>query len=312
MRASGLWGSEPYHVAALDLDSHGCLKVHGLEADTHYVFRLEHRVIPSSPPRAPPSESASTLGVEHSCFPLAATVGGANAAGDSTADPLGKDAVDGASSSLAGLTGSHDGEKGGGTTVNIDENRQNQADCAPSTRAVPGRSLLRRDSDLFTTVRTIDGDDSRWPSIGSHEQQPYNTLANRNSVTLDDANFAVGRRGGETKVLATLSVSTPPEVPFMLDADGCGPNLRLTKSNLTVTNNGRKKWSAVRATRGFSSGVHRWKVRVDRSVDSTRHSHQCNQLYLLLVLVANVFQHDNVVKAQFEQSAASLLIITAS
>lgn len=269
MRASGLWGSEPYHVAALDLDSRGCLKVHGLSADTHYNFRLEHRIVASSPPRTPLSDNASTLGDEHSCLPSAASIGAANAAGEPTADTLGADAVDGSSSALTGSTGSRDAEGGGERTVgNTDENRrQTQADCAPSARSVAGRSLHRRDSDLFTTTHTIDGgDDSQWPSIGSreHQQQPYDTLANRKSVTLD-ANFAV-RRGDEATVLATLSVSTPPEVPFMLDADGCGPNLRLTKSNLTVTNNARKKWSAVRATRGFSSGVHGWKVRVDRSV----------------------------------------------
>lgn len=270
MRASGLWGSEPYHVAALDLDSRGCLKVHGLAADTHYNFRLEHRVVPSSPPRTPLSENASALGDEHSCLPSAASISAANAAGEATADSLGADAVDGASSALTGSTGSHDAEGGGERTAgNTDENRrQTQVDCAPSARAVAGKGLHRRDSDLFTTTHSIEGDDdSQWPSIGSREhqhQQPYDTLANRKSVTLD-ASFAV-RRGDETTVLATLSVSTPPEVPFMLDADGCGPNLRLTKSNLTVTNNARKKWSAVRATRGFSSGVHGWKVRVDRSV----------------------------------------------
>ena len=266
MRASGLWGSEPYHIAALDLDSCGCLKVHGLAADTHYVFRLEHRVVPSSPPRAPPAESTGTLDDEHSCFPLAAAMGGVDSAGEATADPLGADAVDGASRVLTGLTGNHDAGAGGGAAASTTEkHRQNQADRAPSTRAAAGRSLHPRDSDLFTTTYTIAGDDARWPSIGSRQQQPYDTLENRNSVT-PNANCAVGR--GETTILTTLSVSTPPEVPFMLDADGCGPNLRLTKSNLTVTNNGRKKWSAVRATRGFSSGVHRWKVRVDRSVDS--------------------------------------------
>lgn len=270
MRASGLWGSEPYQVAALDLDRRGCLKVHGLAADTHYVFGLEQRVVPPSPCRAPPPKSADTSDVDgdddddddgHSCFPLEATVGTIST-DDTGEDALGADAADGASNALTGFTERHNAGVGGTATYTDQTHRQS---CAPSERAVAGRGLHPRDSDLFTTAHTIPGDDcSQWPSIRNHGQQPYDTLENRHSVNLK-LDLAVG--GGDTTFLASLSVATPPEVPFMLDADGCGPNLRLTKYNLTVTNNGRKKWSAVRATRGFSSGVHRWKVRVDRSGD---------------------------------------------
>ncbi|CAM9356733.1 unnamed protein product [Ectocarpus sp. 12 AP-2014] len=252
--ASGLWGSEPFHVAALDLDGRGCLKVHGLAADTRYSFRLERRK--TCPSRASPSVAADLSDDERSCFPAAATVGAnSTGTGGSSSDPLGADVADGASA-LTGIDGSHGGG-GGGTstcsegcaTVFTDESRC----CTSSTRAVAGINRSPSAGGRYVNKHSVDEDEFRWPSAGD-----------RGRFCGTSEEFVLGRANGA--FVAAVNVATPPEVPFMLDAEGCGPNLRLTNSNLTVTNTGRKKWSAVRATRGFTCGSHRWKVRIDRQV----------------------------------------------
>lgn len=245
---------EPFRVAALDLRSRGCLKVYELAADTCYSFRLERRAV--SPPPAIPPLAADLSDDEGSC-PLSVATGGANSTGESSADQLGADIADGASA-LTGLDGSGGGGGGGGsacsegcTTVLTDESQRQEGQasyCTSSTRAVAGRNSRPSGTDRYTNKRM----EFQWPSMGGRD---------RFCGTSED--FVTGRANGA--VVATMSVATPPEVPFMLDAEGCGPNLRLTNSNLTVTNTGRKKWSAVRATRGFACGVHRWKVRIDRS-----------------------------------------------
>eukprot|EP00752_Nemacystus_decipiens_P011018 g9791.t1 len=255
VRACGLWGSEPFRVAALDLHGRGCLKVYGLAPDTCYSFRLERRV--ASPSPAIPALAADLSDDEGSC-PLSAATIGANSTGESSADQLGADIAD-AASALTGLDGSGGGGGGGGstcsegcTTVLTDESQRQEGQascCTSSTRAVAGRNSRRFITDRYTNKRM----EFQWPSMGGRD---------RFCATSED--FVTGRANGA--IVATMSVATPPEVPFMLDAEGCGPNLRLSRSNLTVTNTGRKKWSAVRATRGFACGVHRWKVRIDRCV----------------------------------------------
>lgn len=256
MRACGLWGSEPFRVAALDLSSRGCLKVYGLAADTRYAFRLERRV--ASPSPAPPPAAADLSDDERSYFPSAGTVG-AHSTGGSSADQLGTDTADGASV-LTGLDGGSGGGEGGAsissegcTTVLTDESRRQEGQasyCTSSTRAVAGSNRCRPGGH-----RHAGHMEFQWPSMGGRDRL-YGT----------SADFVTGRANGA--VVATVSVATPPEVPSMLDSEGCGPNLRLTNSNLTVTNTGRKKWSAVRATRGFTCGLHRWKVRIDRLAES--------------------------------------------
>lgn len=221
--------------------------MYGLAADTCYSFRLEHRA--ASPSPAVPPLAADLSDDEGSCLLSAVTVG-ANSTGESTADQLAADVADGASA-LTGLDGSGGGGGGGGstcsegcTTVLTDESQRQDGQasyCTSSTRAIAGRNS-----------RPPKHMDFHWPSMGGRD---------RFGGTSED--FVTGRANGA--IVATMSVATPPEVPFMLDAEGCGPNLRLTNSNLTVTNTGRKKWSAVRATRGFACGVHRWRVRIDRS-----------------------------------------------
>ncbi|CAM9095192.1 unnamed protein product, partial [Hapterophycus canaliculatus] len=257
MSACGLWGSEPFHVAALDLDFRGCLRVYGLAADTRYAFRLErHESSPSQPPRPATVDLSDD---ENSCFPSVATVG-ANSTGGS--DQLAADVAD-CASALTGFDGST-GEGGGGvstcsegcTTVVTDESRRQggQASCCTSsTRAVAGRHLSPSSGDRYANRHTTDREEVRWPAIGD-----------RDRTCGASENFMMGTVNGA--IVASLSVATPPEIPFMLDGEGCGPNLRLTNSNLTVVNIGRKKWSAVRATRGFTCGLHRWQVRIDRCV----------------------------------------------
>ena len=243
-------------MAALDLHGRGCLKVHGLAADTCYSFRLE-RPVASPSPTIPPL--AADLSDDEGSCPLSAATIGANSTGESSADQMGADIADGASA-LTGLEGSGGGGGGGGstcsegcTTVLTDESQRQEGQasyCTSSTRAVAGRSSRPSATDRYTNQRM----EFDWPSMGGRD---------RFCGTSED--FVAERANGA--IVAAVSVATPPEVPFVLDAEGCGPNLRLSHSNLTVTNNGRKKWSAVRATRGFACGVHRWKVRVDRSAE---------------------------------------------
>lgn len=272
--ASGLWGSEHFRVAALDLDSCGCLKIHGLTADTRYAFQLERRVASPSPPRATLLGDAEMLDDEHSCFPSAATIG-ASSIGESTADPTEgdlADLADGASSALTGLDESRGGGGGGGcgeasvcsegyTTVRTDESHMRiQASCASSTRAVAGKYTNPSGNEVHTDPH-VAKNEWQWSSIVDRER-PHGIPGNPSALSTDGDSAAAG---GYTTIVATINVATPPQTPFMLDAEACGPNLRLANSNLTVANTGRKKWSAVRATRGFSSGVHRWKVQIDRS-----------------------------------------------
>ena len=63
-----------------------------------------------------------------------------------------------------------------------------------------------------------------------------------------------------------VSVDTQVEVLFMLDPSAVGPNLQLSNGNFTVTNKQHKKWNAVRATVGFTSGVHTWDVHINKCV----------------------------------------------
>lgn len=248
-------------MVALDLETRGCLKIHDVVADTRYHFRLERREASVSPRTLPP-DAGEGSDDEQSCFPSAATVG-ANSVGESTADPLG---TDGESSALTGLDGSR-GACGGAsvfsegyTTVHTDEGRmQGHAmhSCCSSTRAVAGRNHGRSPGEPYVNTHTVDGEEWQWPSMGGR-QRSHGMSQGPSRDTADER---------EWTVVATLCVATPAEVPFTLDAEGCGPNLRLANSNLTVTNTGRKKWSAVRATRGLSSGVHKWKVHIDRSGD---------------------------------------------
>lgn len=227
--------------------------MYGLAADTRYAFRLERRVVSPSP--ASPPAAADLSDDEHSYFPAAGTVG-ANSTGASSADQLGADTADGASV-LTGIDGVSSGGGGGAstcsegcTTVLTDESRRQEGQasyCTSSTRAVAGSNRCRSSGHRQTTRQM----EFQWPSMGGRD---------RFCGTSED--FVTGRANGA--IVATISVATPPEVPSMLDVESCGPNLRLTNSNLTVTNTGRKKWSAVRATRGFSCGLHRWKVRIDR------------------------------------------------
>lgn len=203
---------------------------------------------------------------EQSCVPSAAGIGGSSSAGESLADPPETDHADGASSALTDPEQSH----GGGETSAFSEGGTDaQTDGAPthshisfasSTRAVVGQNHSNF-STGETQVYAVDGEGRAWYSIGDRGEP---------CVVLEDPLVPAAipeatRNIGEWTTVATVCVATPPEVPFMLDAESCGPNLLLSNLNLTVTNTGRKKWSAVRTTLGFASGVHSWKVRIDRS-----------------------------------------------
>lgn len=160
--------------------------------------------------------------------------------GEITSDVQGIDVRDGESSAFTGADGSYGG--GGGTsTCSDDENRMyERARSVSSTRVIVGQNSTTPKVDSCAKAQTRHVSEASTSADGGIELE----------------------RGGA--ILACISVATPPEVPFMFDNEGCGPNLRLSNSNLTVTNIYRKKWNAVRTTRGFSSGVHDWKIHVDR------------------------------------------------
>eukprot|EP00937_MAST-01D_sp_MAST-1D-sp2_P000811 g811.t1 len=67
-------------------------------------------------------------------------------------------------------------------------------------------------------------------------------------------------------VTNSIRVHTPAELLFMLDPDNVGPNLELSNGNFTVTNRVNKKWNAVRATVGFSTGLHTWRVHINKCI----------------------------------------------
>lgn len=255
--AVGLWGSEPTRIAAVDLENRDCFTVHGLAPDTHYSFRLEKRALSGDPPAALASEFGEHSDDERSCFPPATIEHEGSSTGESSTGPPETDTADGTSSALTGpeICQSGGGSSAcseGGTDIQTDDGRANgKTSLTSSTRAVAGHNRSTLPSE--TQGYALDGESWMWHSAGSR----------RHSYDIsEDPIISVG---GEWVLAAAVLVATPPAVPFILDAECCGPNLRLSNSNLTVTNCGRKKWSAVRTTLGFASGVHSWKVRIDRS-----------------------------------------------
>uniref|UniRef100_A0A7S3PF36 B30.2/SPRY domain-containing protein n=1 Tax=Aplanochytrium stocchinoi TaxID=215587 RepID=A0A7S3PF36_9STRA len=64
----------------------------------------------------------------------------------------------------------------------------------------------------------------------------------------------------------TRRVDTELGPVLMLSPNSCGKNLRLSNKNMTVQNNVNKKWNAVRASTGFTRGIHNWCVYVDKCV----------------------------------------------
>ena len=71
-----------------------------------------------------------------------------------------------------------------------------------------------------------------------------------------------------TEHASSVLVATDADNVFLLDAESLPTNANLVLSNggLTVRNTVSKKWSTVRATAKFTSGVHKWEVIVDRCV----------------------------------------------
>lgn len=253
----GLWGSEPTRIVAVGLEHCDCFTVHGLAPDTHYSFRLEKHALPGDPSIAFASEFGEHSDDDRSCFPPATVGHEGSSTGGSSAGPPETDTADGASSALTGPevsqgSGGSSAYSEGGTDIQTDDGRANgKTSLTSSTRAVAGHN--RRTLPSETQGYALDGESWVWHSAGSRKQ------------SYDISEDPIETVGGEWVLTAAIFVATRPAVPFMLDAESCGPNLRLSNSNLTVTNCGRKKWNAVRTMLGFSSGVHSWKVRIDRS-----------------------------------------------
>lgn len=60
-----------------------------------------------------------------------------------------------------------------------------------------------------------------------------------------------------------IDVYTQPEILFTFDRNACSDHLSLI-NDLTVVNKCKKKWSTVRATNYFNSGIHYWEVSIDK------------------------------------------------
>lgn len=276
MSSRGLWGAAPFQLVALDLEVSACLNVHGLAADTRYCFRLERTRSCTSPTAAHQLEGAEQSDDEVSCFPSTATVD-ANSVDAHTGDRLGVDTADGASSTAQiGLNGSRGGggngcvdggeastfSEGCTTWFSDDSRRHGHASCTSSMLATAGRNHSLSGSEIHSPrTNMARGDEWEWPSMGVRHPQG-GVSADGMGYDTPDTRFEAGR--GDQLIVGVISIVTPPAVPFTLSVDACGPNLRLKNSNLTVVNAARKKWSALRATRGFTSGIHRWKVHLDR------------------------------------------------
>jgi hypothetical protein len=63
-----------------------------------------------------------------------------------------------------------------------------------------------------------------------------------------------------------LFITTDPMESMFLDAANLSPYLKLSNGGLTVRNTAPKKWSTVRSTMKFVSGINTWSVRIDRCV----------------------------------------------
>ncbi|KDO34041.1 hypothetical protein SPRG_01315 [Saprolegnia parasitica CBS 223.65] len=96
--------------------------------------------------------------------------------------------------------------------------------------------------------------------VDLHRHLPY-TLSHLQPETVYHVRSIVGETRSPSTVVETL-----PESVLELDAGAVGGNLELLHHNMTARNRVNKKWHAVRASVGFTSGVHAWDVRIDKCV----------------------------------------------
>lgn len=270
---ASLWGAEPFKIAAENLPASGTFTLRGLAPDTRYCFRLEGRhaaaIAQACETRDSSAKDDNTKQVH---LESRGEIGGSSTRKPSAVGSPGRNIASCESRATTDPERCHWGgttmftSSRGSTNLGMDGGHaQCQSSLSSSTSAVLRRT---NNGDGFSGGETnqtqpIDREtrEGDSPPGGRDALRIANGLTaifNANGWTLQD--------GQEEVTVDFLHVATPPELPFRLDIDGCGPHLRLSNSNLTVTNIGRKKWSAVRATIGFSSGVRRWKVHIDRFV----------------------------------------------
>lgn len=275
---ASLWGAEPFKIVAENLPASGTFTLRGLAPDTRYCFRLEGRHAAAI---AHASKTTNSSAKEDNTEPIhlasRGEIGGGSARKPSAVGAEGTDTASCESSATTDPERSHRGgtmmftNSQGSTNLGMDGGRtQRQSSLSSSTSAV----LRKTHNGGFS-----GGETNQTQPKDRETRKGDSPPGGRDAFRIADdpkaiftANEWVLQDGQEAVTVDFLHVATPPELPFRLDIDGCGPHLRLSNSNLTVTNIGRKKWSAVRATIGFSSGVHRWKVHIDRFVRLLRSS----------------------------------------
>ena len=79
-------------------------------------------------------------------------------------------------------------------------------------------------------------------------------------ATSEDGTSAVVGRGAGRRVDTMVSAR------LTLCSQLCGANLELSNANVTVRNRVNKKWNSVRTMHGFSKGVHKWFIHIDKCV----------------------------------------------
>ncbi|GBG28169.1 E3 ubiquitin-protein ligase HECTD3 [Hondaea fermentalgiana] len=72
-------------------------------------------------------------------------------------------------------------------------------------------------------------------------------------------------KSGERSKVASHKARTKDRLAFEFDPYNCGPNICITDKGLCARFAATESWSTVLATRGYSSGVHSWQVRIDES-----------------------------------------------
>ncbi|CAM9188437.1 unnamed protein product, partial [Discosporangium mesarthrocarpum] len=249
---SGLWGSDPDSLVASDLEPRGCFTIRGLAADTRYAFRLEY-----FPPRDPISPHPRTVSRD----------GDSGDTTDAWVDNRPKqDTV------KATEKGDDDVSHRLLHGCDSEEGCDDRTEESSGAGTIPGVSIAVSGSegDGHTESGVTHGVRSVTSSLcGVAEPGEFEACIE----DIDDGTsgeeggiWSCAAQGHTSAVPSVTFVATPSEVPFMLDPEGRGQNLRLSNSNLTVTNEVNKKWNAIRATTGFSTGVHSWKIHVDRCV----------------------------------------------
>eukprot|EP00940_MAST-03C_sp_MAST-3C-sp2_P000372 g372.t1 len=116
--------------------------------------------------------------------------------------------------------------------------------------------------DAFTTLHTFNGDGDTEEAYEITSLCQESTYLFRVSASL---HISPSRRSAHV-LSNTVVVEPRVAVALAFDKHACGQNLHIRSDSLMCTNVVNKKWNTVRATVGFSVGVHHWEVLVNKCV----------------------------------------------